>query len=104
MRSPLHSESGRSNGRLRTSVFVPNVVTRKLPTADSVVAPQRHARSIEVETQQGVLDDLGERRMDPVLAPGHLAHTEAEAHRLDQRLDQGGRLLAHQMRADELSG
>jgi hypothetical protein len=38
--------------------------------------------------QQGVLDHLGERGVDPVLAAGHVDRALTEAHRLDQRLDQ----------------
>ena len=43
---------------------------------------------IVVEHQQGVLDHLGHRRMDPVLTARHVPRGQSEAHRLDQRLDQ----------------
>ena len=51
--------------------------------------------------QQRVLDDLGQRRVDPVLALGDLAGGLAERHRLDERLDHGGRFGADDVGAEE---
>src|SRR5215218_2722213 len=80
---------------------------RSMPSSSAVVGialslPQNLERfKSESERQQRVLDDLGQCRVDPVLAPHHLRYRHPEAHRLDQRLDQRGRLVAHEVRADQ---
>ena len=54
----------------------------------------RRPSATSLEAQQRVLDDLGQRRVDPVLAAGHLLGGLTEAHRLDHRLDDRRRLVA----------
>ena len=41
-----------------------------------------------IEAQQRVLDDLGQRRMNPVLTAGHFPGGQSKGHRLNQRLDE----------------
>ena len=43
---------------------------------------------LAAQRQQRVLDHLGQRGMDPVLAARHVLGRQVEVHRLDQRLDQ----------------
>jgi len=45
-------------------------------------------RRLAAECQKGVLDELGQRRMDPVLATRHVLTRQAERHRLDEGLNQ----------------
>ena len=56
------------------------------------------------EAEQGVLHDLRERGMDPVLPAGHGGGVEAGRHGLDERLDEGGRLRSDHVRAQNLAG
>src|SRR5450631_255369 len=55
----------------------------------------------KLEAEQGVLHDLAERRVDPVLTERHLGHRLTERHRLDQRLDEVGGLVADQVCAEQ---
>ena len=56
-----------------------------------------------MQLEQGVFHDLAERRVDPVLAPGHLGHAQAGRGGLYQRLDQQRGLVAQDVSAEELS-
>ena len=66
------------------------------------VPPGRRPGRLAAQRQQRVLDHLRQRGMDPVLTPGHVLAGQAEAHRLDQRLDQRRRLMAHDVCAENL--
>jgi hypothetical protein len=47
------------------------------------------------------MERLSERRVNPVLPASHLLGRESEAHCLDQRLDDRGGLVAHDVRTEQ---
>jgi hypothetical protein len=59
-----------------------------LTEGDQRTSRARLGRSV-AEAEQGVLDDFGHRRVDPILTAGHFRRRLLEAHSLYQRLDQG---------------
>src|SRR5262249_7706830 len=61
----------------------------------------RHRAS---QVEQGLLDDLGERRVDVQDTGGDLVGGVAQVHRLDQWLDQGRGLRAEDMGAEQWGG
>src|SRR5665647_172304 len=65
--------------------------------------PGQELLRVEVEAEQGVLDDFAERRVNPVLPPRHLGHGLPKGHPLDQRLDQVRRLRTHEVRAEQFA-
>ena len=64
----------------------------------------RVAGMIQLKLEQGVLYDLAQRGVDPVLAPGEVGHVLSGGGGLDQRLDEQGGLLAHDVRAEQGAG
>ena len=56
------------------------------------------------QAEESVLQDLGQRRMDPVLATSQFLHRLAEAHGLDHRLNQGGCLGTDDVGAEKMPG
>src|SRR5665647_3486528 len=101
------ASSGMRTSALMTKVY--NMVNRDVYTVDgrgsvhSLGSPGRELLRVEVEAEQGVLDDLAERRVDPVLPTRHLSHGLPEGHPLDQRLDQVRRLRTHEVRAEQFA-
>ena len=70
-------------------------------------ADQRGSRGQPVrfgEGQQQVLDDLHQRRVDPVLPAGDVVRGLPEAHRLHERLDQVRGLRPEEVRAEDQPG
>ena len=49
---------------------------------------------IKGQLQEGVLHDLTQRRVDPILTPGEVRHSLAMCNRLNQRCDEKGSFVA----------
>src|SRR6185295_6794850 len=77
--------------------YLPTPVYRQSESHDT-------ADRSKIEPEECVLHHFRQSGVDPVLARGHLLGAQAERHGLDHRLDQRGRLRAHDVRAEQLPG
>ena len=94
--------------RLDHALVVGSLVRRSASTTSTSPAATTTGSSSRVSVrlvgggkrEQGVLDDLGQRRVDPVLLRRHVVGGLTERHRLDQRLDDRRRLRADHVGAE----
>jgi len=72
-------------------MFLANISLRSLPTYVGPTASMHltgpHV-SVNGELQEGILHDLTQRRMDPILTPGEIRDSLAMCNRLDQWCDE----------------